>query len=215
MQSHFTAVYDACVLYSDRLRDFLMQLAQTDLFRARWSEDILEEMVRSVCRKRPDIPEARMRQVADLMCKKTRDALVDPGRYRPLVNGLTLPDPDDRHVLAAAMASGAEVIVTHNLKDFPVDYLEPLGIEAQTPDEFVANVLDLDEASVLQCAELCRARLKRPPFTFVEYVDSLRRNNLNTTADRLAELHLLSLAGAPVSPVEEFKTIEIDLGDVK
>jgi predicted nucleic acid-binding protein len=107
------------------------------LFQARWSRAVHEEWIRALLRKRPDLSREKLDRTRMLMDKHATDALVTG--YEELIEGLNLPDPDDRHVLAAAIRGRANVIVTSNLKDFPEDALEPYGIEAQHPDEFVLN----------------------------------------------------------------------------
>lgn len=101
------------------LRDLLLRLAVTDLYRARWSADIHDEWMRSLAANRPDIPPEHITRVRNLMDENVRDALVED--YASLVLGLTLPDPKDRHVLAAAIVGRADVIVTFNLREFPAD----------------------------------------------------------------------------------------------
>ena len=105
--------------------------------------------------------------------------------YEPLVPTLTLPDADDCHVLAAAIHSGAELIVTFNLSDFPASILGQLLIEAIHPDEFVARLLDEQPDSVLDAVRLQRAGLKNPPKTAAEYLATLERCQLPDTAARL------------------------------
>lgn len=122
----FTALYDADVLHPPGLRDLLVRLGQTGLFRARWSEQILDEMVASILRRRPDLDPERLARTRQLMCEAVADCLVTG--YEPLINGLSLPDPDDRHVLAAAIRCSAQVIVTANLDDFPAAALERFNI---------------------------------------------------------------------------------------
>lgn len=127
----FTALYDACVLYPAPLRDLLMQLALTDLFRARWTDQIHDEWIRNVLENRPDLKPEQLERTRELMNAHVRDSLVTG--YESLIENLELPDPDDRHVLAAAIRTRASVIVTFNLTDFPAEVLEPLGIESQHP----------------------------------------------------------------------------------
>ena len=103
--SPFTAVYDACVLYPAPLRSFLMYLAVTDLYHARWTNDIHEEWMRNVVKDHADIPREQVERIRDLMNVHVRDCLVSG--YESLIGGLSLPDPDDRHVLAAAILCGA------------------------------------------------------------------------------------------------------------
>ncbi|MGO9880865.1 MAG: PIN domain-containing protein [Acidimicrobiales bacterium] len=137
----FTALYDANVLHPASLRDLLIRLGQTGLFRPRRTEQILDETIESILRRRPDLDAGNLARTRALMCEAVVDCLVTG--YEPLIDGLELPDPDDRHVLAAAIRCGAEVIVTLNLKDFPASVLEPFNIEAQTPVVSVLHVVDL------------------------------------------------------------------------
>ena len=95
--------------------------------------------------------------------------------YEPLIGGLTLPDPDDRHVLAAAILSGADTIVGFNLKDFPEEALKPYDSEAQHPDEFLNCQLDLAPNVVCAAAKKQRGSLKNPPMNVEEYLASLER----------------------------------------
>src|SRR5436305_1222930 len=129
--ANFTVIYDANVLYPAPLRDLLMCLALTDLFRARWTDDIHDEWIRNVLEARPDLKREQLERTRELMNANVRDCLVEG--YQGLIPALTLPDPDDRHVLAAAIRANASVIVTFNLRDFPPDLLAPYGVETQHP----------------------------------------------------------------------------------
>jgi predicted nucleic acid-binding protein len=179
----FTALYDSCVLYPAPLRDLLMHLAVTDLFRARWSDAIHDEWINSVLGDRPDLTRDKLERTRELMNAHVRDALVTG--YESLVPSLTLPDPDDRHVLAAAIRSGADVIVTFNLKHFPEEALTPFGIEAQHPDDFLCFQLDLAPHIVCAAAKRQRESLKNPPKTVEEYLASLERQGLAQTVSML------------------------------
>ena len=101
----FTVLYDACVLYPAPLRDLLMWLSITDLFRARWTDQILDEWSRSLMVNRPDLKPEQIERTRSLMNQSTLDCLVTG--YEDLIQGLQLPDPDDRHVLAAAIRTRA------------------------------------------------------------------------------------------------------------
>lgn len=175
----FTALYDACVLYPAPLRDLLLQLALSDLFRAKWTHAIHDEWIRNVLRQRPDLKPEQLERTRTLMNAHVRDCLIEG--YEPLITGLTLPDPDDRHVLAAAIHARADVIVTYNLKDFPSDALKPYGLEARHPDDFVAHLIDLDPETVSAAANACHRRLKNPPKTSQEYLTILSSQNLPRT----------------------------------
>jgi hypothetical protein len=183
--SHFTVVYDACVLYPAPLRSFLMYLAITDLYHARWSNDIHEEWMRNVAKDHADIRREQLVRIRDLMNLHVRDCLVTG--YEPLIGGLTLPDPNDRHVLAAAIRCGADTIVTFNLKDFPEHALKPYGIEARHPDEFLNYQFDLAPNVVCSAANKQRSSLKNPPMNVEEYLMSLERQGLPQTVSSLRE----------------------------
>lgn len=128
--STFTVIY-ACVLYPASLRDLLIRLGQTGVFRARWTQRIVDEALRSLARDRSDLDPDRLRRTGELINSSIRDCLVTG--YDQLTASLQLPDENDRHVLAAAIRCGAQVIVTNNLRDFPCEALAPLGVEAQHP----------------------------------------------------------------------------------
>lgn len=172
----FTVVYDACVLYPAPLRDFLMQLALTDLFRAKWTQRIHEEWISNLLSNRPDLTRERLERTRDLMNLHVRDCLVD--NYEHLENEIQLPDTDDRHVLAAAIKARADAIVTFNLKDFPQEVLEKYDIEAMHPDDFIFSQVGLSSAAVCGAAKRCRQRLANPPRSVDEYLSTLESQGL-------------------------------------
>ena len=182
----FTATYDACVLHPAGLRDLLVRLAMTGLFRATWSDDILNEMVASICRRRPDLNSAELERKRKLMCDAVPDCLTTG--YHSLLGVLSLPDPDDRHVLAAAIRSGSQVIVTENTKDFPADIIENYDIEAQTPDVFVVHLIDLSPTTVSQVVEEQRQALTNPPLTRSELLERLAKSGLRRSVAELRRL---------------------------
>lgn len=172
----FDATYDACVLHPAGLRDLLVRLARTGMYRAHWSTDILDEMVRSILRRRPDLTAAQLDRTRNLMCNAVPDCLATG--YEELIDGLHLPDPDDRHVLAAAIRSGSQVIVTENLSDFPAHVLQTYNIEAQTPDVFLLHLVDLSPRTVFGVLEAQAAALRNPPMTIDELLDRLAQSGL-------------------------------------
>ena len=99
--SRFIVIFDACVLYPAPLRDFLMWLGLSGLFRARWSTQIHEEWQRNLLKNRPDLTREQVNRTAELMDLAIPDALVTG--HEDLIAGLSLPDENDRHVLAAAI----------------------------------------------------------------------------------------------------------------
>lgn len=181
--SPFTAIFDACVLYPAPLRDFLMWLGLSGRFRARWSRDIHEEWKRNLLLNRPDMTRAQLDRTSNLMDRAIPDGLVEG--YEALISGLVLPDPDDRHVLAAAIRCGAAVIVTFNQRDFPKEVLASYGLESQHPDEFVDNLFDLDAAAVVAAAQRQRAQLKNPHVDVDCYLEMLFRQGLVQTTKAL------------------------------
>lgn len=182
--SPFTAVFDACVLYPAPLRDFLMWLALSGRFRARWTAQIHDEWVRNLLKNRPELNPAHLQRTVDLMNQAVPDGLVTG--HESLIAGLTLPDPDDRHVLAAAIRCSAGVIVTFNKRDSPTETLAPFGVEVQHPDEFIDNLFDLDPAVVVAAAQKQRSTLKSPPIDAERYLDILRKQGLIQTVKDLS-----------------------------
>jgi len=180
----YTAFYDASVLYPSELRNLLMHLAMTGLFRARWSNAVHEEWIRALLRKRPDLSREKLERTRALMDAHATDALVTG--YEDLIDGLLLPDPDDRHVLAAAIRGRADAIVTSNLRHFPAEILAQFGIEAQHPDEFILHLLELSPG-IAAAAKDHRESLKNPPKSIVEYIDTLEAQGLTQTGSALRE----------------------------
>jgi hypothetical protein len=178
-----TVLYDACVLYPAPLRDLLMRLAMADLFQARWTDEIHDEWTRNVAANRPDVSPSSLDRCRRLMDRHVPDSLVTG--YEALIPTLVLPDPGDRHVLAAAIRGGAGIIVTFNLGDFPASVLGEHQIEAVHPDEFVVRLWDEAPESVLEVARRQRGALKSPTKTAAEYLATLEQCRLIETADRL------------------------------
>ena len=172
----FTVIYDACVLYPAPLRDLLVRLAASGIVRARWTDQILDECFRSILAKRPDLDAERLDRTRILMNRAVRDCLVTG--YEGLVGGIELPDPDDRHVVAAAVRCGAQGIVTANLKDFPAAVLGPLGIEALHPDEFLRDLLGLASGAVVRVVEQQVQALRNPPMELGDLLNLLEANGL-------------------------------------
>ncbi len=162
-----------------------MHVALTDLYRAKWTNEIHEEWIGSLLKNRTDLTRVQLERTRDLMNANVRDCLVTG--YENLIPALTLPDPDDRHVLAAAIRSGADLIVTFNLQDFPEAALKPFGIEAQHPDSFLTYQLDLAPNLVCAAAKRHRASLKKPPKDVDEYLQTLEAQSLAQTVSRLRQ----------------------------
>lgn len=173
-----TVVFDACVLYPAPLRDLLMELALSDLFHAKWTEQIHDEWIGALLETRPELEQALAR-TRHLMNVHVRDCLVE--NYEDLIESVQLPDPDDRHVVAAAIRAGADTIVTKNLRDFSREELAKYDLEAQHPDDFLVNQFTLTPPQFLAAVKRCRGRLKNPPKTAAEYLSTLAAQELLRT----------------------------------
>jgi predicted nucleic acid-binding protein len=164
----FKVVLDANVLYPFTLRDTLLRAASEGFFQLYWSAEILDETVRNLIASETVTPEqgARLRTAMEQAFPEA-----DVTGYESLVPGMP-NDPKDRHVAAAALKAGAQVIVTCNLQDFQI---VPNGVEAQSPDEFLSNLFDLDPDGIVELLRDQTAALKKPPRTFDEVVAALAK----------------------------------------
>ncbi len=178
----FVVVLDANVLYPFRVRDALLRFTEAGLFRTRWSPKILDEWKGSLLKRRPDLEES-INQQLEAMAQAFPEACVTAGAY--LIPSLTLPDPDDCHVLATAIVAGAEHIVTENLKDFPDDVLSPYGLSAISPDDFLTSTFELYPADALSTMRAMRLDYENPPFTPSEFIFDLQAKGLPKLASLL------------------------------
>lgn len=181
----YTALLDANVLYPAPTRDLVMQLAVADMFRAKWTADIHREWIEAILRKEPHRERAKLENTRDLMDSHVRDALITG--YEEIIPSLNLPDPNDRHVLAAAIVGRCDVIVTENLRDFPATTLKQYRIEVQRPDQFLVNHLSLAPGKFCGAVRKVRARLVNPPKTVEEYLATLAKAGLVITAAELEQ----------------------------
>lgn len=172
----FVVLYDANVLYPSTLRDLLIRVGQAGLVQAKWTDQILDEVFGNLATNRPDLDRQRLARTRELMNRAVRDCLVTG--YEPLVDALDLPDPDDRHVLAAAIKARAQVIVTHNLKDFPSTVLEEWDMEARSADDFILDQIDLSRDSVYGAVQRIADSRVNPPATFSDVLAMLERDGL-------------------------------------
>jgi len=179
------ALLDACVLYSAPLRDLFMHLTVRLLFQPKWTDKIHEEWIEKVLEHRPDIERSRLERTRELMDRWARDWHVP--EHAALIPTLSLPDPDDRHVLAAAIAAGVPLIVTFDLSHFPEAALAPHGVRAQHPDEFASDLLQEDPDAFLAAVRIHRASLKLPPMSPGSYLATLSACGLPETAAKLSE----------------------------
>lgn len=181
----FTVVYDTSALYGNLQRDLLIRVARSRsrLVRAKWTDDILDELFIALARRsNPRIPEPSLGRLRSLIERSVEDWRITG--HLPLVDALDLPDPDDRHVLAAAIKARAQVIVTENLRDFPEASLAPWDIRAKHPDAFLADIADLRPGLLPSILRDIADERTRPP------------NTPEALMVRMEELKLLATVGA-------------------
>ena len=179
----FVVIYDANVLYPSYQRMFLIEVARAGLVRGRWTEQILDEVFRNLKVNRPDLHPASLDRTRALMSESIRDVTVTG--YEPLIESLELPDPDDRHVLAAAIKAGAQTIVTNNLKDFPADRLASWDIEASSADDFLHAMVDLNPKVAFAFVQKIANSLNKPPMDVDEVLAVLTNEGLVETVAAL------------------------------
>jgi predicted nucleic acid-binding protein len=184
------AVYDANVLYPASVRDLLIRVAVAGLVAGRWTERILDEMVEALLHNHHSLQREKLERTRQLMCAAVPDCLVHD--YEHLIDDLVLPDPDDRHVLAAAIHCRADVIVTANLADFPADVLGSYGIRAQHPDAFLLELVEAVPEIIADILTEQAAALANPPQTATELLDRLERHGLVRTSTALRDEGLSS-----------------------
>lgn len=178
----FTATLDANVLYPFLIRDVLLSLAEAGLYRPVWSSQIQDEWSSHLIKDKPG-SEQRIRRTMQLMDEAFPEAIVEG--YENLIDSLTLPDANDRHVLAVAIRSGSSVIVTQNLKHFPAGTLAQYDIEAHTADEFILNTVQLYPVDAVETLRIMREGYDNPPMTADEFLVALVAAGLVSTAAEL------------------------------
>jgi predicted nucleic acid-binding protein len=183
--SRCTALLDACVLYPAAIRDALMSLHFAGFYAAKWTTQIEHEWTSNLLKNRDDLSAERLAVTCQKMHRVVRDWQVTG--HESLIPGLSLPDPDDRHVLAAAIRGHADCIVTANLDDFPKDYVAGFDLEVIHPDDFLVLQLDLDEVRALKVFKGMRTRLENPAMSPEAFVQNFAHVGLARTAARLAE----------------------------
>ncbi|MBP9089868.1 PIN domain-containing protein [bacterium] len=199
MEKNAAVILDACVLYPARLKDLLMELSglahQSNIFKAKWTKEIQDEWIRNVLEEEKKkgnsrVTPATLENTRKLMELAVPDCLVTEYEHR--IGALSLPDPDDRHVLAAAIECGAKIIVTANLKDFPVSQLKHCSVIAKHPDDFLCELLadneELGEKIFEEAIRNMKGRLNNPPYTWSELFAKLEASKIPKTVARLKML---------------------------
>ena len=180
--NNFAVVLDANVLYPFRKRDILLRFAHAGFFRAHWTDQIEREWTSNLLAHKPDAAASVEAQLTR-MREHFPEALVTG--YEPLIEALTLPDPNDRHVLAAAICCGAQQIITENLADFPDDALAQFSVEANSADDFLLQTFELDPAEAVEVLSRMRQSYRNPPFTASEFIFDLTARGMPKLASRL------------------------------
>lgn len=175
-------VLDANLLYPFQLRNLLVQFGVDGVIAPRWTARIHDEWIGNLIAA-GRAPLDRLRRARDLMDRALPDA--DVQGWEQHMDGLVLPDLDDRHVLAAALAAGAGTILTMNLRDFPAPALATHSLQAVHPDRFLCELHDADPELVRASAEAAHANLSRSTPSFPDYLDALERQGLPALAERL------------------------------
>ncbi len=183
----FVVLYDASVLYPSVLRDLLIRLSQTGMVHARWTEQILDEVFAALNRQHPELEPVKLDRTRKLMGMAVRGWKITG--HEALIDSLKLPDPDDRHVLAAAIRAGAQVIVTSNLRDFPAADLQPWDIQVKSPDEFVRDQISLNRSLVYAAIQQIADSWRNPPGSFDDVLGPLERSGLLVSVAELRSSH--------------------------
>lgn len=163
-----------------------MRLALTDLFKAHWTDQIHDEWINALLRSQKFSREA-LERARDLMDLHVRNAKVHG--YEPLIGSLTLPDPDDRHVLAAAIRCNANAIITFNMKDFPEESVRPYDIDVIHPDDFILYQIDMAPTACCSAIHDQRAALKNPVMDVDSFLATLQKQQLPQTVSRLRDFY--------------------------
>lgn len=199
----FTCVLDTNVIYPIDIRDLLFWFASYELFTPKWSKHIIRfthltgslsvvRTLRLVFDEWKSVMERKGVSATEIEKRISKahlafpDALVE--NYESLVDALKLPDAKDRHVLAAAIKTNANVIVTNNLKDFPKDYLANFGLTAKSADDFITDTIDLNNEVAVEAFRALVLNRTNPNLDEFEILDRFRKNGLNDSADYLHAL---------------------------
>lgn len=180
----FTCVLDTNVIYPIEIRDTIFWFAYYDLFTIKWSKHIFDEWVDVMQRK--GVAKEEIEKRLDFANQAFPDALVK--NYEALIEKLELPDPKDRHVLAAAIKTNANVIVTLNQKHFPEERISKYGLRAITPDDFLTDIIDLNHNTAIEAFNKMVINRRNPALDEYELLDILRNRGLKQTADFLHSL---------------------------
>jgi len=180
----FTCVLDTNVIYPIDTRDLLLWFAHFELFTPKWSKHIFDEWTKVMESK--NVTQTDIEKRIENVNTAFPDALVE--NYESLIESLELPDNDDCHVLAAAIKTNANVIVTNNLKDFPSDYLASFGLTAKSADDFITDTIDLNQEMAVKAFRVLVSHKRNPDLDEFEVLERYRNIGLNESANYLHAL---------------------------
>jgi predicted nucleic acid-binding protein len=180
----YTCVLDTNVIVPIEIRDVLFWFAHDELYTPKWSKHIFDEWEDVMRRKK--VNENDIKKRIAWANQAFPDAMVR--NYEVLIEALILPDEKDRHVLAAAINTNANIIVTNNLKDFPEDYLSTFGLSAKSADDFLTETIDLNPKIAVNSFRKLVMNRRNPDLDEYEVLNGLRRNGLKDAASYLHTL---------------------------
>lgn len=183
--ARFAAFLDACVLVPIAPCDTMLRIADYGAFRPLWSTRVIQEARTALERIHPTIDPSRFQSRFRSMNAAFDDALVKG--WEPLENGIELPDPNDRHVAAAALRGRADMIVTQNIKDFPADIMRSLGLQAIRPDDFLLDQFELDQVSTVRVIVEQSSAMVNPPVSPDELLTRLAKGGVPKFAQAIRE----------------------------
>jgi predicted nucleic acid-binding protein len=184
--ARYTVVLDACVLVPIALADTLLRIAERDLYRPLWSERILTEAMAAIVELHPSLSGDLVERRFAAMRETFEDAGVEDWEAVDVM--VPLPDPDDLHVVAAALRGRADAIVTANLPDFPAKDLKSLDLEVIHPNDFLLDQLDLDPRTVIDVIREQAAHTRNPALEPVDVLARLARCGVHGFADEVGRL---------------------------
>jgi predicted nucleic acid-binding protein len=177
----FTCVLDTNVIHPLYKRDLLFWFAHAELYNPKWSKHIFLEWHNIL--ERQNLQPQEIEKRINKAHRAFPDAMVN--NYEKLISKLELPDEKDRHVLAAAIKTNANLIVTENLKDFPNDYLSSFGLSSKSCDDFLTDLIDLNPDTAISAFRKMVLHKRNPDLDEYEVLNVLRNNGLKETADYL------------------------------
>jgi len=180
----FTCVLDTNVIFPIDVRDLLLWFASYDLYTPKWSRHIFNEWKEVM--ERQGVSKSEIEKRINKAQLAFPDALVE--NYESLIDSIELPDEKDRHVMAAAIKTNANIIVTNNIKDFPLDYLVKFGLNAKSADDFITDTIDLNPEIAVEAFRTLVMNRTNPNLDEFEILERFRNNGLKDSANYIHSL---------------------------